>query len=105
MYQIKFSMSQNTYPGPYAALLRTHRTRRFAPSGRRRYRSDHSEAVPEADRTHRVRAVALLRLAVSSRRLPEPRFRAQPAGGGWGHDPDRRRELRLWKLARARPMG
>ena len=37
-----------------------HRTGRRAAASQRRHRSDHPEAVPEADRAHRLRAVALL---------------------------------------------
>ena len=45
----------------------------------RRYRPDHSQAVPQADRADRLRPVPVLRLAVPRRRLGQSRFRAQPA--------------------------
>ncbi len=63
------------------SLLRAHRTRRLAPPRERRHRSDHSEAVPQADRAHRVRALAVLRLALPARRVAQSRLRAESARG------------------------
>ena len=65
----------------------------------RRHRPDHPEAVPEAHRAHRLRRVPLLRLAQGSG------VRAEPAGGEGRANPDRRPELRLRLVARARAVG
>ena len=48
----------------------THRSGRAARSRKRRYRPDHSEAVSEADRAHRLWRVSVLRLAY----LPDGQF-------------------------------
>ena len=61
---------------------------------RRRHRPDHPQAVPEADRAHRLRRVPLLRLVP----LGRDRARAAP-------DPGHRPQLRLGLLARARRLG
>ncbi len=63
----------------HATLHQTHRPGRPDGSGQRRYRSDHSQAVPEADRADRLRPVPVFRLAVSRRRLAEPELRTEPA--------------------------
>ena len=68
--------------------------RRRARPLRRRHRPDHPQAVPEADRAHRLRRVPLLRLVP----LGRDRARAAP-------DPGHRPELRLGLLARARRLG
>ena len=61
---------------------------------RRRHRPDHPQAVPQADRAHRLRRVPVLRLGAGARlgaaREPDPRDRA---------------ELRLRLEPRARPVG
>ena len=76
-----------------------------ARSRRRRYRPDHSQAVPQEHRAHRLRAGPVLRLALSARRLAQPRLRAEPAAL-----PGRERarlgsQLRLGLVARARALG
>ena len=76
-----------------------HVARGGARPARRRHRPDHPEAVPEADRAHRLRRVPLLRLAQGSR------VRAEPAGGAGGADPAGRPQLRLRLVARARAVG
>ena len=81
------------------ALRAVDRARRRARPRRRRHRPDHPEAVPEADRAHRLRRVPLLRLAQGSR------VRAEPAGVRGRVDPRRRAQLRLRLLARARGLG
>ena len=55
------------------------RPRRGDRPARRRHRPDHPEAVPQADRAHRVRRVPLLRLALRRGRRRAARVRAQPA--------------------------
>jgi 3-isopropylmalate/(R)-2-methylmalate dehydratase small subunit len=55
----------NIYQLDYATLLEAHRTSRFAAAGEHRHRSNHPEAVPEAHRTHWLRAVPVLRLALN----------------------------------------
>ena len=57
--------------------------RRARPPGRR-HRPDHPEAVPQADRAHRVRAVPVLRLALRRGRHRASRLRAQPAPSSRG---------------------
>ena len=61
---------------------------------RRRHRPDHPQAVPQADRALGLRRVPLLRLGEGAGLEPA----AQP-------DPDRRAQLRLRLLARARRLG
>ena len=64
--------------------------------GQRRHRSDHSEAVSQAHRADRFRAVAVLRLALSSRTARPTRTSSSTTPGARGcDDTDRRRQLRL----------
>src|ERR1051325_1701417 len=56
-------------PYNYASISHSHRTRRVARSTKRRYGSDYSEAVSEASRAHRLRAVSFLRLAICRGRI------------------------------------
>ena len=69
------------YEHPMQAFHHAHRSRRSDGSGQRRYRSDHSQAVPQADRADRLRPVSVLRLAVPGQTArDEPGLRAEPAG-------------------------
>ena len=86
-------------------LSQRQRPRRGARPPGRRHRSDHPEAVPEADRAHRLRPVPLLRLAPRRGGPAAPRVRAERPGRRRREDPDRRRELRLRLLPRARGLG
>ena len=68
--------------GSEARSARVTVARRRARPRRRRHRPDHPEAVPEADRAHRLRRVPLLRLAQGSRLRAEP-ARVRRARGSW----------------------
>ena len=73
-----------------AAHATLHPTRRAGPSHgplQRGHRSDHPQAVPQADRAERLRAVPLFRLAVPRRRLRQSRLRVEPTRIRRGDDP------------------
>ena len=74
--------------------------RRGARPRRRRHRPDHPEAVPEADRAHRVTASSS-----STTGAKDPEFRAEPARVRGRDDPRHRPQLRLRLVARACGLG
>jgi 3-isopropylmalate/(R)-2-methylmalate dehydratase small subunit len=65
------ALSPHTYSRSHAAFLRPYRPRRRAPSRERGHRPDHPQAVPQAHRAHRIRAVAWRYRADGT---PEPAF-------------------------------
>ena len=62
------------------SLLHSHRTRRCAPTSQRRHRSDHPEAVPEANRADRLRAVLFFDWRYLSDGSPDPEFELNRPG-------------------------
>ena len=77
---------------------------RDRPAGHR-HRPDHPQAVPEADRAHRVRRVPVLRLATRRARPAAARVRAERSRVRGCVDPAHRTQLRLRLVARARRLG
>src|SRR5207237_6597381 len=75
-----------------------HRHSRPPRPGERRYRPDHSQAIPQADRADRLRPVSLLRLAA------EWGFHPRSAGVPRRERPGDRCELRMWLVSGARAL-
>lgn len=110
------SMSANCSPEENRdeTLYPDDRSRRSAGSRQRRYRSDHSQAIPQVDQAHRLRLQSVRRMALPGCRAAgtgqleasaEPGLRPQPAAL-----PGRQRaagagELRLRLVPRARALG
>jgi 3-isopropylmalate/(R)-2-methylmalate dehydratase large subunit len=90
---------------PDASLHPPRRPRGAAVAGQYRHRPDHPQAVPQDRRARGPGQGPVLRLPLRRRRKRDRRLRAEPARVQGLVRADRRRQFRLRKLARARPMG
>ena len=70
-----------------------------------RHRPHHPGALPDDDRTHRPRQIAVQRLALQARRLARSGFRVEQARSARLRNPRRRPQLRLRLVARTRAVG
>src|ERR1700748_3946275 len=77
---------------------------RGGPDGnpQRRYRRDHSQAVPEDDQARRARQGAVFRTALQRQWRRAAGLRAEPGTFPQGEDPGGRWQILLWVATRAR---